>query len=94
MYEALRARIFDGQLFFSKKLMDIVKSDFSNISKIVTDNGQVKYEAGHYANGHSDATAAMVLAIQAMHDAKHSDIMPTQLGSWQSSFGAFGRSRL
>lgn len=63
MYEALRARIFDGQLFFSKKIMEIVKSDFGNISKIVTDNGQVKYEAGHSVNGHSDATSAMVLAI-------------------------------
>lgn len=93
MYEALRARIFDGQLYFSTKIAGLVKSDFANIRKVATEAGQIKYEAGRYANGHSDAASAMVLAVQAMHDAKHNEVLPTQLGCWSSAFGA-ARSRL
>lgn len=92
MYEALRAKMFDKKIFFAKHLEENIKADFSNISKIVTENGQVKYEAGHNF-GHSDITSAIVLAIQATKDFKPTTTLPTSLGNWSSAFGGY-RSRL
>lgn len=92
MYEALRAKIFDKKIFFAKQLEESIKADFSNISKIITENGQVKYEAGHNF-GHSDITSAIVLAIQATKDFKPTTTLPTSLGNWSSAFGGY-RSRL
>lgn len=64
-YEALRAKIFDHQLKFAPHLRDLFISDFSNVHRIVSEAGRVTYEAGRNADGHSDATSALVLALQA-----------------------------
>lgn len=40
-------------------------SDFRNVHRIVNEAGKVTYSAGRDANGHSDATSALVLALMA-----------------------------
>lgn len=64
-YEALRAMIFDHKLKFAQHLKQLVVQDFSNVHRVVTEAGKVSYQAGRNENGHSDATSALVLAIQA-----------------------------
>lgn len=64
-YESLRALIFDRRLKFARHLKPLVVQDFSNVHRVVTESGKVSYQAGRNENGHSDATSALVLAIQA-----------------------------
>lgn len=59
--------IFDHKLMISSKLKPLIESDFRNVSRVVTETGQVKYVAGRDQNGHSDATSSIVLALEAMH---------------------------
>lgn len=68
MYERLRSGMFEHSVKFNAKFKKLVEDDFRNVQRIVTEAGQVKYEAGHDQNGHSDATSAIVLALQAIHD--------------------------
>lgn len=90
MYEDLRSKVFDHKLKFSKKLKDLIVSDFSNVHRIVSEAGKVSYEAGRNADGHSDATSAIVLALRAAHDLEYSTQEPlsymrfSPLGQWRS----------
>lgn len=68
MFEQLRSQIFEHKLKFNIKLKKLIEDDFRNVQRIVTESGQVRYIAGHDQNGHSDATSAIVLALQAIHD--------------------------
>ena len=67
-YEDLRSKIFDHKLKFNKKLKELIVDDFNNVHRVVSEAGRVSYEAGRNANGHSDATSALVLALRAVHD--------------------------
>lgn len=69
-YEFLRSKIFDRQLFFAEHLKPLITSDFQNIERIVTNDGNIKYVAGRNEQGHSDATSALVLALQAAKQTK------------------------
>ena len=62
-YEDLRAMVFDHKLKFASHLEKLVKQDIRNVHRLVNEAGKVSYSAGRDANGHSDATSAMVLAI-------------------------------
>lgn len=64
-YEDLRAMIFDHKLKFAKHLEQLVKQDIGNVHRIVNEVGRVSYTAGRDNNGHSDATSAIVLSLQA-----------------------------
>ena len=64
-YEDLRALVFDHKLKFAKHLEELIKQDFRNVHRVVSESGKVSYQAGRDENGHSDATSALVLAIQA-----------------------------
>lgn len=64
-YERLRASVFDHKLKFAPHLKNQLTADFNNVHRIVTESGQVKYEAGRGAEGHSDLTSALVLALEA-----------------------------
>ena len=66
MYEALRARIFDHTLLFKADFKDQIIQDFANVSRIVTEDGKVKFSAGRDASGHSDLTSSLTLALEAM----------------------------
>ena len=66
MYEALRARIFDHTLLFKAEFKDQIIQDFANVSRIVTEDGKVKFSAGRDASGHSDLTSSLTLALEAM----------------------------
>ena len=68
MFEQLRSQIFEHKIKFNKKLKKLIEDDFRNVQRIVTESGQIRYVAGHDQNGHSDATSAIVLALQAIHD--------------------------
>ena len=64
-YEDLRALVFNRKLKFAKHLEELIKQDFRNVHRVVSESGKVSYQAGRDENGHSDATSALVLAIQA-----------------------------
>lgn len=76
MYERLRSQIFEHKVLFNRKLKKLIEDDFRNVQRIVTESGQVRYVAGHDENGHSDATSAIVLALQAIHDMPSNANMP------------------
>lgn len=76
MFEQLRSQIFEHKVKFNKKLKKLIEDDFRNVQRIVTESGQVRYIAGHDQNGHSDATSAIVLALQAIHDMPSSANLP------------------
>lgn len=87
-YEDLRAMVFDHKLKFASHLEQLVKQDIRNVHRIVNEAGKVSYTAGRDGNGHSDATSAMVLAIQAAKQ------FPNQLATpqayvRQSAFGGY-----
>lgn len=67
-YEYLRSKIFDRQLIFADHLKNLIETDFQNIDRIINEAGVVKYVAGRNGNGHSDATSALVLALQGIHE--------------------------
>ena len=90
MFENLRSRIFDHTLKINRKFKSMIELDFNNVQRIVNEAGQVKYEAGHNAQGHSDITSAIVLALQAIHDKPVSFSMPTTYMR-NSAFGSFQR---
>ena len=66
MYEAVRARIFDHTLLFKTEFKDQIIQDFANVSRIVTEDGKVKFSAGRDASGHSDLTSSLTLALEAL----------------------------
>lgn len=76
MFENLRSRIFDHTLKINQKFKSMIELDFNNVRRIVNEAGQVKYEAGHNAYGHSDITSAIILALQAIRDNPVSFSMP------------------
>lgn len=76
MFELLRSQIFDHSVKFNIKLKKLIEDDFRNVQRIVTESGQVRYAAGHDQNGHSDATSAIILALQAIHDMPQSMSVP------------------
>lgn len=92
-YERLRAFVFDHHLKFATHLKQQIHADFSNVHRIVSENGQVKYEAGRGAGGHSDLTSAIVLALEAHEDKPQQMSMPAST-IIQSMFGAPRGSRL
>lgn len=89
-YEYLRSLIFERKLFFKEDFKTQIETDFQNVSRIVTESGQVKFEAGRDANGHSDITSSLVLALQAAHDNPENIRCPisfpggSAFGSWRS----------
>ena len=91
MFENLRSRIFDHTLKINRKFKSMIELDFNNVQRIVNEAGQVKYEAGHNAQGHSDITSAIVLALQAIKDNPVSFAMPV---SYNRSSVFSGYSRL
>ena len=89
-YENMRALIFDRKLVFSTHLRELIIPDFNNVHRIVSEAGRVSYEAGRYENGHSDATSALVLALQCAKDMPVNAIMPKAV-PFASAFGGWTR---
>lgn len=69
-FEYMRSKIFDRQLFFAEHLKPLITTDFQNVQRIITADGNIKYVAGRDENGHSDAVSALVLALQAAKQLK------------------------
>lgn len=90
MYEYLRSQIFQHKLFINKKFQSIIEQDFQNVQRIVTENGQVKFNAGRDQNGHSDITSALVLCLNAIRQNPvvfsnpQAGIYTSRLNSWHS----------
>ena len=87
-YEDMRAMVFDHKLKFASHLEKLVKQDIRNVHRLVNEAGKVSYSAGRDANGHSDATSAMVLAIQAAKQFPNQLATPQAYGR-QSAFGGY-----
>ena len=90
MYEYLRSQIFQHKLFINKKFQSMIEQDFQNVQRIVTENGQVKFNAGRDQNGHSDITSALVLCLNAIRQNPvtfsnpQPGIYSSRLNSWHS----------
>jgi phage FluMu gp28-like protein len=87
-YEDMRALVFDHKLKFASHLEQLVKQDIRNVHRLVNEAGKVSYSAGRDANGHSDATSAIVLAIQASKQFPNQIATPQAYGR-QSAFGGY-----
>lgn len=91
-YEALRALVFDHKLKFNEKFRELLRLDFMNVHRIVSETGKVSFEAGRGKNGHSDVVSGLVLAVQAAKQSPASMSAPVPYAR-RSSFGAWS-SRL
>ena len=68
-YELFRSKVMQrGQIFFSPEAAKLARADVLNVSRIVTESGQVRYTAESNAEGHGDIISGIVLALQAWHD--------------------------
>lgn len=68
-YELLRSKVMQrGQILFSPEAAKLARADVLNVSRIVTESGQVRYTADSNAEGHGDIISGIVLALQAWHD--------------------------
>ena len=47
MYEALRDLVFRQKVKFAKHLIERVKQDIQQVSRVVNASGEVRYQAGH-----------------------------------------------
>lgn len=86
-YEHLRSLVFDHKLKFADHLKSQIIADFKNVSRMVSENGKVKFVASHSSQGHSDITSALVLALQAAKQYPVNATSPMPFG-FQSAFGA------
>lgn len=77
MYENVRAKIYDHKLFFNPEYRQLIKEDFRNVHRIVSETGTVRYEAGRDSSGHSDFTSSLVLAVEAQKQMPSSISIPT-----------------
>lgn len=68
MYERIRDKVFQRKILFSEKFKTLIKQDFRNVQRIVTESGQVKFQAGSNDEGHSDFVSSLALNLQAEHD--------------------------
>lgn len=87
--EHCRGLILDRKLVIAEHLKELIISEFQNIEKIVTEDGKVKYVAGHNENGHSDSASALFLALWAAHEHPTSFALPTTYVR-KSPFGSYG----
>ena len=68
-YELFRSKVMQrGQILFSPEAAKLARADVLNVSRIVTESGQVRYTADSNAEGHGDIISGIVLALQAWHD--------------------------
>lgn len=77
LHEQLRAQVFERRLTFATHLKKMIENDFRNISRVVTPNGDVRYQAGRTSSGHSDVTSSLLLALAACAKFKTSFGLPS-----------------
>lgn len=65
----------------------------ANVSRIVSANGDVRYQASSTDAGHSDLTSALVLAVEAWKKMPLSVALPAAFSSFSSRLGSW-HSRL
>lgn len=87
MHEAIRAKILDHKLLFNPEFKAALTQDFRNVQRIVTESGQVKFQAGRDENGHSDITSSLALAVEAARRCPVNFKAPSP----HTSFSSFGR---
>lgn len=90
MYEALRDLVFRQKVKFAKHLIERVKQDMQQVSRVVTASGEVRYQASRGEEGHSDITSALVLCIESFKKMPMSQALPvsmpaaSRLGTWHA----------
>ena len=90
MYEALRDLVFRQKVKFAKHLIERVKQDIQQVSRVVNASGEVRYQASRSEAGHADMTSAIVLCTEAFKKMPISQALPvsmpaaSRLGAWHS----------
>lgn len=86
MFEAIRAGVFDHRLLVKRELKDVVEQDFRGVSRIVTEDGKVRFSASRSDEGHSDVTSSLALGLEAVRQNPLAISKPTTA----YPFSAFG----
>ena len=90
MYEALRDLVFRQKVKFAKHILEKVKQDVQQVSRVVTASGEVRYQASRSEEGHADTTSALVLCTEAFRKMPISQALPvsmpaaSRLGAWRT----------
>ena len=90
MHEALRDLVFRQKVKFAKHLIEKVKQDIQQVSRVVTASGEVRYQASRCEEGHADTISALVLCGEAVKSMPLSQSLPvsmpaaSRLGAWRA----------
>ena len=90
MYEALRDLVFRQKVKFAKHILEKVKQDIQQVSRVVNASGEVRYQASRSEAGHADMTSALVLCVEAFKKMPLSQESPvafkiqSRLSPWKS----------
>jgi phage FluMu gp28-like protein len=67
-YEYFVKVVLNSEFFCKKQYLSDLIIDCQNVTKVISDNGKVSYQAKHTDAGHSDILSALVLALKASRD--------------------------
>ena len=90
MHEALRDLVFRQKVKFAKHIIERVRQDLQQVSRVVTASGEVRYQASRSEEGHADTTSALVLCVEAFRNMPLSQESPvafkiqSRLSPWKS----------
>ena len=90
MHEALRDLVFRQKVKFARHIMERVKQDIQQVSRVVTASGEVRYQAIRSEEGHADTISALVLCVEAFKNMPLSQSLPvsmpaaSRLGAWRA----------
>ena len=90
MHEALRDLVFRQKVKFAKHIIERVRQDVQQVSRVVTASGEVRYQASRVTEGHADITSALVLCVEAFRKMPLSQALPvsapaaSRLGAWRA----------
>lgn len=90
MYEALRDLVFRQKVKFARHILERVRQDIQQVSRVVTASGEVRYQASRSEEGHADTTSALVLCVEAFKKMPISQSLPvsspaaSRLGAWSA----------
>lgn len=88
-YENFRKQVMDRNVVFSQEWRNQILDDVALVSQVVTEDGQIKYQARRVGNSHADLVSAIILALKAAADSPLSTNQPS-ITPYGSVFGNVG----